>query len=264
MAWHAPNIDMTLSQLRRGTTPAIASAAPSAPEPTSPTEPGRPSTRRQSVFPTDEVRQDRRQGRTRGLALVLLGAAALLIAACSAAPSAVTPTPSALITASPAHSPADSGPVDAVDRAYQAARGGGMTEQLDFIACVAGGSDAVEFGVLFGGLAELALATSGIDPDDYWDALRPTISDLSAVERSRSGASALVHVTVRVALDPDLARLREMMRAGLEARDEPIDDAAIDAIVSRLAGRLGIDRLVERDLTVTQAGGEWTACDSPR
>lgn len=68
--------------------------------------------------------------------------------------------------------------------AYNQAQAGGLSAQLDFLACVAGGDDATEFSRLFGSLAELALLTSGVDPDEYWSAVGTNLGPLQAAERS--------------------------------------------------------------------------------
>jgi hypothetical protein len=190
-----------------------------------------------------------------------LGAALVLLAACApAAANLGTPTASA-VPANPATiAPTDSGPTDAVTAAFHTAMAGGKPEQLNFLACVAGGSDAIEFSGLFGGLAELALAASGTDANEYWAAFATSFEDFTAVERSRSGDQAVVHVSVLVRITPNIAKLRDMMRRNHDGPGNQTDDAAIDAIINKLVGRMQLDKVVEHDMTATRSNGAWLVC----
>jgi hypothetical protein len=135
-----------------------------------------------------------------------------------------------------------------------------MLQQLEFLACVTGGADATQFGVLLGNLDVLALATSGVDPDDYWDAFAISFDQFDATEVSRAGDEARVNVRLKMKIDPDIARLRQMMRASQKDRGRPIDDTAIEALVDRLIGPLRLDRIVQEEVTVSRLGGAWQFC----
>src|SRR5437762_13970203 len=136
----------------------------------------------------------------------------MLIAACASAPPTSTLLGSAVVRATPPTTRTDNGPVDAVTSVFQAAQAGGMLQQLEFLACVTGGADATQFSVLLGNLDVLALASSGIDPDDYWGALGTSFDEFDATEISRAAVEARVSVRFKMKTDPDIARLREIMR----------------------------------------------------
>ena len=193
---------------------------------------------------------------------VTVTATLLLFSACAPAAPAATPTASPVAIVTPSPTPTDSGPVDAVTNAFQAAQTGGMLQQLDFVACVMGGPDATQFSELFGTLAELALATSGVDPDEYWSAFGVSWADFEAIEIHRSGDRAQVSVRFRMGIEPDIAKLREMMRASLEERGRPVDEVAINSLVDRLIGQMVLDQVVENDVTVVRLDGAWHACDA--
>jgi hypothetical protein len=186
----------------------------------------------------------------------------LFMAACAPAAPSTTPTASPAASATPSSTPSDSGPTDAVTSAFRRAQAGGVLRQLDFLACVAGGADATQFSVLFGTLTELALATSGIDPDEYWRSLGASWPEFEATEISRSGEQAQVSVRLKMAIDPDIVKLREMMRASLQERGRPVDEAAIDAVIDSLVGDIASDQVVENDVTVVRRDGIWRACEA--
>lgn len=194
--------------------------------------------------------------------MVYSGLGIVLAAACSPVAPAATPTATIVVTASPSPSPSpsDSGPADALRNAFEAAQSGGMTQQLDFLACLGGGTEDLEFSTLFGGLAELALVSSGVDPDAYWSALGTSLSEFNATEINRSGDEALVTAQLRLAIKPDAGKLRDLMRASLEERGRPVDEGALNDLVDRLIGRTQIDRVIESDVTVIYADGAWKFC----
>jgi hypothetical protein len=204
--------------------------------------------------------------KSRLVTVAVLSAAILSLAGCG--PSAADPatpgnlaTPAAQATPTSSATPADAGaPVAAVTAAFEAAMAGGLLEQLEFFACASGGTGSSEFIDLFGRLGELALATSGIDPDEFWAAFGTSHDDLNVVETSRSGDRAVVHLSAEVTVTPDVATLREMMRRNIEDRGEPVDDATIDAIVSGLVGQLPMAATIDQDVTVDRTDGEWLAC----
>jgi hypothetical protein len=200
--------------------------------------------------------------RLKRLALVCAGLAVLLTAACSPVAPAATPTATVAITSTLLPSPTapDSGPTDAVSKAFEAALAGGMTQQLDFLACVAGGTEDPQFSTLFGALAELALVSSGVDPDAYWSALGMSMSDFSATELGRTEEDARVNADFNLAVKPDAEKLRDLMRASLNKQGLPVDEGAINDLVDRLIGRTQVNRVIESEVTVTHVAGAWKFC----
>jgi hypothetical protein len=189
-----------------------------------------------------------------------LGPQILVLVGCAPAPESSPPTPVAtpIVTATP--TVLDSGPVDAVTAAFTIAEAGGMPAQVDFLACVAGGEDAAMFGTLFGGLAELALVLSGVEPDAYWTAIGLGFDDFSATETERTGDQATVNVQMTMSIEPDTAALRELMQANLPDPDPELDDARVDAIIGRLINFQELPRSIDHDVTVTRSAGTWSVC----
>jgi hypothetical protein len=190
----------------------------------------------------------------------VLGTLILVLAGCAPAPESSLPTPVATPTVTPSPTVLDSGPADAVTAAFTIAEAGGMPAQVDFLACVAGGEDAVMFGTLFGGLAELALVLSGVDPEAYWTAIGLTFDDFSATETDRTGDQATVDVQMTMSIDPDTAALRELMQANLPDTDPEIDDARVDTIIQGLINFQELPRSIDNDVTVTRSAGTWSVC----
>lgn len=198
------------------------------------------------------------------LAALALGALILSLTACGPAgvlpPTATpvaataTPVPSAAATAR------DTGPVDAVTTAYEAALAAGLPAQLRFFACVYGGAEANQFSDLFAGLAILALTSSGVSADEFAAAFGTSFDAFEASEKSRTAYTAIVHVSVRVTLTPDINKLREMMRRGATDLGSQFDEAAIDAALNAIIGSAHVARTIEHDVEVTQDEGSWLAC----
>jgi hypothetical protein len=190
----------------------------------------------------------------------VLGALILVLVGCAPAPEARAPTAVATLSATPTPSVLDSGPADTVTEAFTTAKAGGMPAQVDFLACVAGGEDATMFGTLFGGLAELALVLSGVDPEAYWTAIGLKFDDFSATEADRTEDQATVNVRMTMSIDPDTAALRELMRANLPDTAPEFDDARVDAIIERLINFQDLRRSIDQDVTVTRSAGAWSVC----
>jgi hypothetical protein len=197
---------------------------------------------------------------SRAAVVRVLGALILVLAGCAPASEARAPTPAATPTVSPTPTVLDSGPVDAVTTAFTTAKAGGMPAQVDFLACVVGGEDATMFGTLFGGLAELALVLSGVDPEAYWTAIGLGFDDFTAAETDRAGDHATVNVQMAISIDPDTAAVRELMQASLSDTDPELDDARVDAIIERLINLQELPRSIDHDVTVTRSAGTWSVC----
>jgi len=194
-----------------------------------------------------------------GFSVVLMS-----FAACGSA--TVAPTTPAPVAASPTLTPGprptahNSGPVDAVTEAYETAISTGLIGELGFFACVYGGADANQFSDMFAGISLLALASSGVSPEDFTTAFGTAFDGFQAAETSRSGDSAVVHVSVRVTFAPDIGKLRELMQRGLTTSGSQIDDTVIDAIVLDFVNRTAPARTIEHDVAVTRYGGGWHVC----
>lgn len=156
--------------------------------------------------------------------------------------------------------PVDTGPVDAVTRSYNSAVAGGLAPQLDFFGCVYGGAEANRFSELFTGLGLLALATSGVDSAEFSAAFGTSFDGFEAVETSRSGNTAVVHVRVVVTLAPHVDKLRELMGRGIATNGSTFDTAAIDAAIDSLLGEAQGSKLVEHDVEVVREGEGWVTC----
>jgi hypothetical protein len=211
-------------------------------------------------------RVDRRPLRHRAMiratVVAVLVVLTLVLVGCASGSASTPPTPVASPVVTPTPTVLDSGPTDAVSAAFAAAQAGDMSAQVDFLACIVGGTDATTFSTLFSGLAELALVLSGVDPEAYWTAVGLTLDDFSATETSRTDSQATVRVEMTVSFEPDVAALRELMRRNLPADDPEVDVEVIDAIIEGLIDRDRLPRAVDQEVTVTRSAGTWTVCGS--
>jgi hypothetical protein len=189
---------------------------------------------------------------------VMVSAAILSLPACAGVPAApATPSGGATATNSPTPTataalsdPAT--PTGAVMAAFEAAKAGGTPRQIEFLACVSGGSSTSMFIGLFGARSEQALAASGFDPDEYFSAFSASFDDFKVAETSRSRDRAAVHLNVAVTLSADVDKLRDLMRQHAAARGMLVDDPAIDVALSSLMGQLPRTRSLDQGVNVVQ------------
>jgi alpha-tubulin suppressor-like RCC1 family protein len=153
-------------------------------------------------------------------------------------------------------------PVGGVTAAIEAAKSGGTLKAMDLVTCLTtGGAAGSAFSGLFGGITGDAFAKAGITPDDLTSAWKISFENLQATERSRSGTTATVHVTVKVTSEVDAGKMRELVKKFGATQGIVPDDATIDAAIqAKLAGQMKMSETIDKDLTVVQQGDTWVAC----
>ncbi len=175
--------------------------------------------------------------------IALLGAAILIVAACGSS------------TANPVD------PVGGVAAAFDAARSGGVLKQMDLVTCLTtGGAIGSAFSGLFGGFTGDALAQAGISSDDLSAAWKISFDNLQTTETSKSGETATVHVTVKVASAIDAGRMRDLMKKYLASQGVVPDDATLDAALAKIVAQSSQSETITNDISVVQQNGTWVAC----
>jgi hypothetical protein len=199
--------------------------------------------------------------------VAVVSVTALSLVACggggeAAAPAGSVTVADSAVSADPVTVADRTGPTDAVTAAFEAAESGGLPKRIELFACLLGGEGSGQFSGLVGSLSTLALAASGIEPDEFFAAFRTSLEDFEAAETSRSGNRAVVHVSVKVTLVPDLEALRNLMKRNAADRgtsDDATIDTAIDAALGGLL-QLPFEAVLEHDVSVVKADGKWHAC----
>src|SRR4029079_10970531 len=117
-------------------------------------------------------------------------------------------------------------PVGGVAFAIEAAKSGGTLKAMDLVTCLTtGGATGGAFSGLFGGITGDAFTKAGITPDDLTSAWKISFENLQATERSRSGNTATVHVTVKVTSEVDPGKMRELVKKFGKTQGIVPDDA---------------------------------------
>ena len=151
-------------------------------------------------------------------------------------------------------------PTGGVTAAFEAAKAGGLLKQMDFFGCVFSGGAGLFTGFL-GALSADAIAASGIDPDEFLGAFSSSFSDFKVTETSRSGDRAVVHLSVKISLDVDRGKVRDLIKRYAETQGLSITDAQIEAAMTRQFAGLPGSEVLEHDVDAVLRDGTWHACD---
>ena len=146
-------------------------------------------------------------------------------------------------------------PAGTVKAAFEAAQSGGVARMVDF-ACAARKDDVTQ---LFGGGAS-SLTALGISLDEVLSAMKVEFKDLQTTEKSKSGTTAVVHVTGTSTITFDPAKMREIVKKVLAAQGQPADDATIDVALNAMGSQLTQTQTLDEDVNVVQEGGTWLLC----
>jgi hypothetical protein len=168
----------------------------------------------------------------------LLTAATLILAACGGG------------------APSTSDPAGSVKTALAAAQSGGFSKLADYACAAKKGSIAD----LFGGGGASSLASAGIDTQQLFDAMKLEFTDINTTETSKTGDTAVVHVTGKAKITIDPAKFRPIMKKMLEAQGQTIDDATLDAALSAMSGQLNQDTAIDQTVNLVNEGGKWLIC----
>lgn len=147
-------------------------------------------------------------------------------------------------------------PAGTVKAAFDAAQAGGIGKLADF-ACAKSKGDIES---MFGGGAS-QLGALGVDPNDLFDAMKIEFKDVQTTEKSRSGTSAVVHVTGSTTVTIDPAKMRELMKTMLAAQGQPVDDATLDIAMNAMGSQLSQTQAVDEDINLVQENGKWVLCE---
>jgi hypothetical protein len=147
-------------------------------------------------------------------------------------------------------------PAGAVSAAMDAAESGGFAKLLDY-TCAAKKNDVAS---LFGGGDLSGLAGLGIDANAMFDAVKMDFQDVKTTETSKSGDKATVHVTGKLAISFDEAKMKDILKTVMTNAGQPADDATISAALAAMSGSLSQTQDLDEDVSVVQEGGKWLIC----
>jgi hypothetical protein len=148
-------------------------------------------------------------------------------------------------------------PAGAVSAAMDAAESGGVAKLLDY-TCAAKKNDISS---LFGGGDLSGLGGLGIDTNAMFDAMKMDFQDVKTTETSKSGDKATVHVTGKMAISFDEAKMKDVFKQILSKSSLPADDATINAMMAGISGSLSQTQDIDQDINVVQEGGKWLICE---
>ena len=148
-------------------------------------------------------------------------------------------------------------PAGSVTNALSAMSSGGLAKVSEF-ACAAHKNDIAN---AFAGGSTGALTAAGLKPDDVFNAMTLSFSNVSAKEVSKNGNAAVVHVTadMKVAFDKD--KFKVLLKSVLAAQGQPTDDATLDAAMTMMAGQLEKTQHMDEDVNVVNEDGKWLICE---
>ena len=161
-----------------------------------------------------------------------------------------------LLTACGGGAPGTNDPASSVKAALAAAQSGGFAKLADYACAAKKGSIAD----LFGGGGADALASAGIDSQALFDSMKLEFSDVNATETSKSGDTAVVHVTGNAKITIDPAKFRPILKQMLEAQGQTVTDAVLDAALSAMSGQLNQTTAIDETVNVVNESGKWLIC----
>ncbi len=149
-----------------------------------------------------------------------------------------------------------SDPAAGAKTALDGIQSGGLAKIGDF-ACAAKQGDVAS---LFGGESVGSLTALGMDPNEVFNAVKLEFKDVKTEEKSRSGDSAVVHLSGSMTVTVDPAKMRDILKKVMEAQGQPADDAVIDAAITAMGSQLSQTQAIDEDVTMVQEGGKWLLC----
>jgi hypothetical protein len=148
-------------------------------------------------------------------------------------------------------------PAGSVTNALAAVSSGGLAKSSDY-ACAAHKTDLVN---AFGGNNAAALAAAGVKPEDVFNAMSMSFTNVTTKEVSKTDAKATVHVTADAKISFDKDKFKALMKTVLTAQGQPADDATLDAMLSGMSGALEQTQKFDEDVEVVNEGGKWLLCE---
>ena len=147
-------------------------------------------------------------------------------------------------------------PAGAVKAALDATQSGGISKLADY-ACAAKKGDIAN---LFGGESVSSLTALGVDPNEFFGAVKFEFKDVQTSEVSKSAESAVVHLSGTMNISIDAPKMRDALKKVMEAQGQPIDDATLDMAIGAMTSQLSQPQPLDEDVTVVQEGGKWLIC----
>jgi hypothetical protein len=149
-----------------------------------------------------------------------------------------------------------SDPAGAVKAGLDATQSGGITKLADYTCAAKKG----EIANLFGAESLSNLTAAGVDVNEVFGAVKFDFKDVQTSEVSRSGESAVVHLSGTMNVSIDEAKMRDVMKKVMEAQGQAIDDATLDMVIGAMTTQLAQPTPIDEDVTVVQEGGKWLIC----
>ena len=147
-------------------------------------------------------------------------------------------------------------PAGAVKAGLDATQSGGITKLADYTCAAKKG----EITNLFGADSLSNLSAAGVDVNEVFGAVKFDFKDVQTSEKSRSGDSAVVHLSGTMNVSIDEAKMRDVMKKVMEVQGQPIDDATLDMVIGAMTTQLSQPTPIDEDVTVVQEGGKWLIC----
>jgi hypothetical protein len=148
-------------------------------------------------------------------------------------------------------------PTGTVTNALAAVSSGGLAKISDY-ACAAHKNDLVN---AFGGGNAAALGAAGVKPEDVFNAMSMSFTNVTAKEVTKTDTKATVHVTADAKISFDKDKFKALMKTVLTAQGQPADDATIDAMLAGMSGALEQTQKFDEDVEVVNEGGKWLLCE---
>jgi hypothetical protein len=149
-----------------------------------------------------------------------------------------------------------SDPAAGAKTALDGIQSGGLAKIADF-ACAAKQGDVAN---LFGGQGVESLTALGMDPNEVFNAVKVEFKDVKTEEKSRSGDTAVVHISGTMAVNVDPAKMRDILKKVMEANGQSADNATLDAAMTAMGSQLSQTQTIDEDVTMAQEGGKWLIC----
>ena len=149
-----------------------------------------------------------------------------------------------------------SDPAGAVKAGLDATQSGGITKLADYTCAAKKG----ELTNLFGAESLSNLTAAGVDVNEVFGAVKFDFKDVQTSEVSKSGDSAVVHLSGTMNVSIDEAKMREVMKKVMEVQGQAIDDATLDMVIGAMTTQLRQPTPIDEDVTMVQEGGKWLIC----
>ena len=149
-----------------------------------------------------------------------------------------------------------SDPASAVKAGLDATQSGGITKLADYTCAAKKG----ELTNLFGAESLSNLSAAGVDVNEVFGAVKFDFKDVQTSEVSKSGDSAVVHLSGTMNVSIDEAKMRDVMKKVMEVQGQAVDDATLDMVIGAMTTQLSQPTPIDEDVTVVQEGGKWLIC----